>query len=107
MELPALRGLCENAMLVPEGEMLFIHLTKLRFDCCGTAHSCDALLSPYEVAVLGGYTTRLLLETQPSKALNWTTVTALGSQWHAWSWQGIPSDWTLIEILSNHLKALA
>lgn len=107
-ELPALRGLCDDTKFIPDGEALFIHLSKLRFDCCGAVHICDALLSPYEVAALGGYTTRLLLETQPPKAgLNWATVTALGSQWHTWSWQGIPSDWALIEILSNHLKALA
>ncbi len=107
-ELPALRGLCDRATIIPEGDALFVHLSKLRFDCCSAVHTCDALLSPYEVAALGGYTTRLLLNTHPVKAgLNWTTVTALGSQWHTWSWQGIPSDWTLLEILSNHLKALA
>jgi len=107
-ELSALRGLCDEAKLIHEGDVLFVHLSQLRFDCCGEIHKCDALLSPYEVAALGGYTTRLLLETQPNKSsLNWTVVTALGSQWHTWSWQGIPSDWTLIEILSNHLKALA
>lgn len=107
-ELPALRGFCDGATIIPEGDALFIHLAKLRFDCCGAVHVCDALLSPYEVAALSGYTTRLLLGSQPPKAgISWTTVTALGSQWHTWSWQGIPSDWTLVEILSNHLKALA
>ena len=108
LELAALRGLCASSKIVSEQDALFVFLSELRFQCEGQTQSCDALLSPYEVAALSGYTSRLLLKQQAPKAgLNWTVVTALGDQWHTWSWQGIPSEWSLVEILSNHLKALA
>lgn len=108
LQLVALRGLCQSARLVSEQDALYVHLSDLKFLCNEQEHTCDALLSPYEVAALAGYTSRLLFKEMPPKGgLNWTVVTALGQQWHTWSWQGIPSEWPLIEILSNHLKALA
>lgn len=67
----------------------------------------NGVLVPQKVASLGGYDSRLLLETATAKNVNWTVVSALGSAWHTWSWNLISGDLPLVEILGNHLKALA
>jgi hypothetical protein len=74
----------------------------------GTPVETNALLVPQSVPALGGYTTRLLLESRVPKPMpNWGVVTALGRPWHTWSWNNVPANWPWAEILASHLKALA
>ena len=105
----SLRSFCRGEPVVKqEGGVAFVILPGLRFICEGTQQEINGLLVPQEVPALGGYSTRLLLEQRPPKpALNWTTVQALGRSWHAWSWNGVPSNWSWREILASHLKVLA
>lgn len=107
--LVELRPFCRGEpQAIEEGGVTYVVLPGLRFTSGGETVEINALLVPQQVASLGGYTTRLLLETRPPKALpNWSVVHALGSPWHTWSWNGIPSHWPWREILATHLKALA
>lgn len=105
-ELAALRSICPDLRVIEEGGARYIFLPGLAFFSAGGEFSMDAILVPQLVAALGGYTTRLLLKKRTPKALSWTTVTALGGAWETWSWNDVPADAPLIEILANHLKAL-
>jgi hypothetical protein len=54
-----------------------------------------------------GYTTRLFLSSPfVHKGQNWTVHRILDKTWHTFSYNNVPPDLRLIEILANHLKVL-
>lgn len=103
-QLRALEGLCESAQTMNEGAQEIVYLAKLKIRVGGAYHVVDAILWPGQHA---GYTTRLFL-SQPfrGKAANWTVHQILGRPWHSWSWQGVPADLPLLQMLLCHLDAL-
>lgn len=82
----------------------YIYLPDLKFTVGGTEHTADGLLCPTQY---GGYLTRLFLAEQvPGRGQNWTTHLVCGRNWHTWSWNGVPANFSLPQILSAHLGAL-
>ncbi|TAJ73711.1 MAG: hypothetical protein EPO51_04330 [Phenylobacterium sp.] len=107
--LAPLQTLCRGEPSVrTESGVTYVVLPGLRFTSAGAEQEINGVLVPQQVPELGGYTTRLLLESKPPKPeLNWTMVSVLGRQWNTWSWNNIPGSWPWVEILAAHLKALA
>jgi hypothetical protein len=103
-QLQALAGLCASAQIVQEGGIVYVFLSKLTIRSGGVNHVVDAILCP---AAHSGYATRLFLSQPfPAKAANWTIHQILGRPWHTWSWQGVPAELPLSQILLCHLDAL-
>jgi len=100
----ALQALYPDARILTDGGVTYIHLPKLKIEANGSTAEMEALLCAQQH---GGYTTRLFL-AQPiaGKGANWTTHGILGRQWHTWSWNNISADLPVLEILTNHLRAL-
>jgi hypothetical protein len=100
----ALAGLCESVQEFQEGGVTYVYLANLKIRVGGTAFVVDALLCPTTYA---GYFTRLFLsQAFPQKGANWTVHQILGRTWHSWSWQGVPADLPLQQMLLCHLDAL-
>lgn len=92
------------ARIIPEAGFEFVHLEKLKFFSDGQEAEVEALLCPQ---MRDGYSTRLFLARPfTSKGQNWTQHQILGKTWHSWSWQSVPADQRLIQILLCHVKAL-
>lgn len=103
-QVEALNGLCEAAEVMREGAQEIVYLTKLRIRVGDGRHVVDAVLWP---GLHAGYTTRLFLSQPfPAKARNWTVHQILGRPWHSWSWQGVPANLPLPQMLLCHLDAL-
>jgi hypothetical protein len=103
-QLQALNGLCETAQLMRESAQEIVYLEKLKIRVGSAHHVVDAILWPAQHA---GYTTRLFLSQPfPVKAANWTIHQILGRPWHSWSWQGVPANLPLLQMLLCHLDAL-
>ena len=82
----------------------YVYLPNLNITTDGQTRSLDALLCPVQH---GGYTTRLFLaEPIPNKGQNWTIHVILSRTWHTWSWNNVPANLELLQILSAHLRAL-
>ena len=104
MEIEGLKLHCSFATVMPEGGVQFILLPKLRFWSNDSVLEMDVLLCPQAHT---GYQTRLFLERPiAGKGANWTTHYILGRSWFTWSWNNVPANLPLIEILANHLGAL-
>lgn len=104
-QLAALGDVCDEVRVVTDGQYTLVLLTALRFRSDGQTVTMDALLCPQEHE---SYMTRLFLERAlPSKGANWKPHSFLGRTWHTFSWQNVPKDLSLNEILFGHLDALA
>jgi hypothetical protein len=103
----AFKAAFPDAHVTTEGGHDFVIVPSLRFDSNGQEYEMLTVIVPEQVSQLGGYTTRLLLERATTKPVNWTTVPILGRSWSTWSWNNVPSNIPLLEILGNHLSALA
>ena len=89
-----------------EGQADFLHIPTLKVVSDAQEHSMEALLRPMQPPGCG-YTTRLFLERpMPNKLQNWTQHVVLGRQWHTPSFNNVPADLPLLEILANHLASL-
>lgn len=100
-ELEELKLICSSALEMKEGEIAFILLPNLKVFGHG---EMDALLCPQ---ARDGYTTRLFLARQvPGRGNNWSSHRILDRAWVTWSWNNVPADLRLVEILANHLSAL-
>lgn len=102
--------LAEIAALVPGARALsdaginYIFFPGLKVSVGQEERLLDALLCPSQH---GGYTTRLFLaEPIPERGQNWTTHNILSRSWHTWSWNNVPANLSLVQILSAHLRAL-
>jgi hypothetical protein len=103
-QLASLSPVCAQAQVMAEAGTDFVVLSKLRVRVNGQVHELDAVLCP---AAHSGYATRLFLsQAFPQKGNNWTVHQLLGRKWHTWSWQGVPADLPLVQILMCHLDAL-
>lgn len=93
-----------SAKVIPEANVEFVHIEKLKFLSDGNEVEVEALLCPQ---MRDGYATRLFLERPfPGKGQNWTEHQILGRKWHSWSWQSVLAEQRLVQILLSHLKAL-
>jgi len=102
--LVPLGAVCARAQVMNEAgiEMVALEGLKLRSD--SAVHVVDALLCP---SMHSGYQTRLFLSQPfPQKCNNWSIHQFLGRAWHSWSWQGVPADLPLLEMLMCHLDPL-
>jgi hypothetical protein len=100
-EVEELRALTPGAMAMPEGGVEYFLLPGIKVP--GLAGLVDALLCPQQHS---GYTTRLFLSSVvPGKGQNWRPHTILSRQWHACSWNDVPANQRLAEILAQHLRA--
>ncbi len=101
-EMDDLRRMCPGAQEMPEAGIEYISLPGLKHLCApGTL---DALLCPQQH---GGYATRLFLSAPiAGKGNNWSTHVILSRTWHTWSWNHVPANQRLAEILAQHLRAL-
>lgn len=103
-QLHPMSSICESAELFSESAQEYVFLRKLRIRVGTENYVVDALLSPTSHT---GYTTRLFLsQAFPNKGANWSVHQILGRAWHTWSWQGVPTDIPLIQMLLSHLDAL-
>ncbi len=82
----------------------FILLPELKVVAAGTERILDALLCP---GPHNGYTSRLFLSAPiPERGANWSQWQIFGRTWHTWSWQNVPAELPLIQIVLEHLRAL-
>lgn len=103
-QLAPLETVCARAQVMTEAGIELVALDQLKVRSNGTAHVVDALLCP---TTHSGYHTRLFLSQPfPQKATNWTVHQLLGRPWHTWSWQGVPANLPLLEMLMCHLDPL-
>jgi hypothetical protein len=103
-QLVPLGEVCASAQIMNDGGKDLIFLEKLKVRVNGQSHELDAVLCP---STHSGYTTRLFLaQSFPQKGSNWTIHQFLGRQWHSWSWQGVPDNLPLLQMLMCHLDAL-
>lgn len=103
-QLATLAAICAQAQVMTEAGIEFVVLKRLKVRVNGQVHELDALLCP---RAHSGYATRLFLSQRfPQKGNNWTVHQLLGRQWHTWSWQGVPADLPLLQMLMCHLDAL-
>jgi hypothetical protein len=102
-QLRALRDISPEARVLTEGNASYVFLPKLPVLVAEQHHRLDALLCPSQH---GGYATRLFLEEPLAKANNWTVHSILGRAWHTFSWDGVPANQPLLQILLAHLAVL-
>jgi hypothetical protein len=101
-QLEELCTICPSAEEKAESGVQYVFLPQLRVPGLGAV---DALLRPGPGP--DGYTTRLFLAAAvPNKGTNWTQHRILDRTWHCWSWNNVPANARLAQILANHLKPL-
>jgi hypothetical protein len=102
--METLRALCEKPAAMTEGGTRYIYLPQLKFVAAGIQRESDALLCP---GPHNGYTTRLFLSAPiPERGANWSQWQIFGRTWHTWSWQNVPANLPMIQMLLEHLRAL-
>src|ERR1035438_3683786 len=108
-ELSELNQLCAGAKVMPEIDSVYIFLPALKLPKGCSPAQVDALLrvkSP-----LTDYPTRLFYASKItcSKQLNWnsTNVVILQRNWFAYSWSNVAADRPPVELVAEHLRALA
>lgn len=105
--LAEIAAICDGEVrYMEEGERRYIYMEGLRFSVGGAEKRMDALLClNYPNPT---YPTKLYLPEKLGCGLNWNeTAYILTRHWCTWSWRDVPPDQRPIEILANHLKALA
>jgi hypothetical protein len=107
--LVSLRDVSPQATLKTEGGIEYVYLPKLKFQVGWVTKEMDALLC---LTAEGAYLTRLYLaEPIPERptvhGAGWVSRTILGRTWHTWSWRDVPATLPLIQVLLDHVKALA
>jgi hypothetical protein len=101
-ELEELRALCPDALEMSEGGVGYFFLPRLKVN--SEPQTFDALLCPEQHS---GHTTRLFLSAVvPGKGQNWRPYCILSRAWYTWSWNNVPANQRLTEILAQHLRAL-
>lgn len=103
-DLAPLRAICSQPAAMVEGGTSYIFLPQIKVLAAGVTVVMDALLCP---GPHNGYTTRLFLSAAiPARGANWTQWQIFGRTWHTWSWQNVPANLPLIQIVLEHLRAL-
>jgi len=104
--LSGLKRICAGAEWVTEGGKDYVLLPGLKVLTNGASVEMDGLLRPGEH---NGYKTRLFVsEPLPGKGNGgaWSVHTICGRTWHTWSWNNVPEDIPLVQMLMGHLMAL-
>ncbi|PWT71109.1 MAG: hypothetical protein C5B46_08695 [Proteobacteria bacterium] len=103
-QLADLRVICERPERLVEGGIAYIFLPGIKIIAAGMTRVMDALLCP---GPHNGYLSRLFLsEPVAQRGANWTQWQILGRTWHTWSWQNVPANLPLIQMVLEHLRAL-
>jgi len=103
-QLRTLAAMCPGASVIPEAGIDYVFLPSLKLTVGSEERMVDALLCP---AQHGGYSTRLFLaQSVPERGQNWTSHVICGRTWQTWSWNQVPAELTLPQILLAHLRAL-
>jgi len=104
-EIKELSQLCTEVEVLTEGTLTFILLRGLQFQHKRELIKIDALICPQKH---DGYPTRIFLDRklEIDGTANWKVYQFLGSNWHSWSWNNIPKEQRLIQILADHLSPL-
>ena len=104
-QLAELRSVYPEAAPMDEGGIAYVHLPRLLLPAQCSPRQVEGLLRPGPGP--DGYTTRLYLSSPfPTRGQNWTVHQILAKTWHTFSFNNVPADLRLIEILANHLKVL-
>jgi hypothetical protein len=104
-QMEELSKICNGAKEMPEGGYVYVYLPALKLPIGCEPREVEGLLRPGPGP--DGYETRLFLSAAfPNKGQNWTTHRILEKTWYTPSFNYIPADLRLIEILANHLTAL-
>ena len=104
-QLAEIRTVFPGADRVQEGGITYVYLPKLRLPAGCNPQEVEGLLRPMPGP--DGYTTRLFFSSPfIHKGQNWTVHRILDKTWHTFSYNNVPPDLRLIEILANHLKVL-
>ena len=105
IDLADLQQLCSGATAMQEGGVQYVYLPSLKLPKTCNPRVVEGLLRPGPGP--DGYTTRLYLSVAfAGKGQNWTTHKILDKTWHTPSFNNVPADLRLIEILANHLNVL-
>ena len=103
-QLAGLRAICERPERLVEGGIAYVLLPRIKIVAAGASRMVDALLCP---GPHNGYLSRLFLsEPVPQRGANWTQWQIFGRTWHTWSWQSVPANLPLIQMVLEHLRAL-
>ncbi len=104
-QLEELSQLCAGVEVHTEGTYTFVFLRELQFQHKGTSTKVDVLICPQKH---DGYPTRIFLSEKfdADGTANWKIYQFLGRNWHSWSWNNIPHDQRLVQILADHLSPL-
>jgi hypothetical protein len=104
-QLAELLKVCPGAKEMLEGGFVYVHLPTLKLPNGCVPGEVEGLLRPG--AGPDGYETRLFLSaTFPNKGQNWTTHRILEKTWYTPSFNYVPANLRLVEILANHLAVL-
>lgn len=103
-QLAEVTAFVPGARVMPDAGIDYILLPSLKVAVGQEEIVLDALLCPVQH---GGYTTRLFL-AKPigQRGQNWTIHNILSKSWHTWSWNNVPANLSLMQILSAHMRAL-
>lgn len=100
----SLRAICSQPATMVEGATKYIYLPGIKVVAAGVEQLLDGLLCP---GPHNGYTTRMFLSAPvPSRGANWTQWQIFGRTWHTWSWQNVPGNLPLIQMVLEHLRVL-
>lgn len=103
-ELEALRPISAGAAFMTEGAIEYVYLPCLKVTVGQDIRVMDGLLCPTQTA---GYSTRLYLSAAVNeRQSNWQTVILFGRSWHTWSWNNVPANIPLVQMVLEHLVAL-
>jgi hypothetical protein len=105
VDLADVQTVSPGARIMEEGGVTYIYFPSLTLPDSCKPRSVEGLLRPGPGP--DGYTTRLFLSSLfTHRGQNWTTHRILGKAWYTPSYNNVPSDMRLIEILANHLLML-
>lgn len=100
-ELEELQQLYPGAKLMTEGGIGYVLVPALRLP---NGEVVEALLQPQAG---NGYATRLFLPVRvEGKGENWNPFRILDRNWMSWSWNNVPENDRMAQILAQHLQAL-
>lgn len=105
LQLEELQVIAPGATAMHESGVTYVYMPELRLPRGCDPCTVEGLLRPGPGP--DGYTTRLFLSAPfRHKGQNWTEHRILDQVWYTFSFNGVPSDLRLIEILANHRNVL-
>lgn len=94
---------CQNAKVLVEAGLTYIHLPSLTLPAGNTPAAMEALVCLNQ---RDGYTTRLFFSAPvTAKGQNWTVHNILGKAWHTCSWNNVIFTNRATDVIAQHLRA--